>query len=140
MSVPIIVFLPINSSKTVSLRCSFCFHVDSNRATAHANNERRLPASRYIRSIRIAITVPCQWHQEESLVMPLSLNCQKKGSRYDAIKLFLRRQRQYYFLGIVIRNASFAQLQNCLVTMALYKFNGATVSYTHLTLPTTPYV
>ena len=57
--------------------------------------------------------------------MPLSLNCQKKGSRYDAIKLFLRRQRQYYFLGIVIRNASFAQLQNCLVTMALYKFNGA---------------
>ena len=31
---------------TSSLPCSFCFHVDSNRATAHASNERRLSASR----------------------------------------------------------------------------------------------
>ena len=36
------------------------FHVDNNRATAHASHERRLSASRDIRSIRIAITVPCQ--------------------------------------------------------------------------------
>ena len=42
------------------VRCSFYFHVDSNRATADASNERRLSASRDIRSIRIAITVPCQ--------------------------------------------------------------------------------
>ena len=35
----LIIFLP--SSKTVSLRCSFCFHVDSNRATPHASNESR---------------------------------------------------------------------------------------------------
>ena len=41
-------------------------------------------------------------------------------SRYDAIKLLLRCQRQYAYLGFVIRNASFAHLQNCLVTMALY--------------------
>ena len=33
---------------------------------------------------------------------------------------FLRCQRQYVYLGLVIRNASFTQLQNCLVTMALY--------------------
>ena len=32
----------------------------------------------------------------------------------------LRCQRQYVYLGLVIRNASFTQLQNCLVTMALY--------------------
>jgi len=50
------------SSKTVSLRCSFCFHVDNNRATADASYESRLSASRDIRSIRIAITVPCQYH------------------------------------------------------------------------------
>ena len=43
-----------------SLRCSFCFCVDSNRGTAQARNERRLPASRDIRSIRVAITIPCQ--------------------------------------------------------------------------------
>ena len=48
------------SSETVSLRCSFCFHVDSNRATAYASKERRLSASRGIRSIRIAINLPCQ--------------------------------------------------------------------------------
>ena len=36
--------------------------------------------------------------------------------------LFLRCQRQYVYLGFVIRDASFAQLQNCLVTMALYFF------------------
>ena len=65
------------SSKTVSLRCSFCFHVDSNRATPHANTESPLSASRGIRSIRIAITVPCQQHQQESLVMPRSCNCKK---------------------------------------------------------------
>ena len=56
------------SSKTVSLSCSFCFHADSNRATAHGSSERRLYASRDIRSIRIAITVPCQQHQQKSLV------------------------------------------------------------------------
>ena len=38
------------------------FHVDSNRATADASYESRLSASRDIRSIRIAITVPCQYH------------------------------------------------------------------------------
>ena len=67
------------SSKTVSLRCSFCFHVDSNRATPHANTGSPLSASRGIRSIRIAITVPCQQHQQESLVMPLSCNCKKNA-------------------------------------------------------------
>ena len=55
----LIVFLP--SSKTVSLRCSFCFHVDSNRAAPHASNESRLSASRDIRSIRIAITIQRQY-------------------------------------------------------------------------------
>ena len=45
-----------------SLRCSFCFHVDNNRATADASYESRLSASRDICSIRIAITVPCQYH------------------------------------------------------------------------------
>ena len=34
--------------------------------------------------------------------------------------MFLRSQRHYAYLGFVIRNAFFAQLQNCLVTMALY--------------------
>ena len=53
----LIIFLP--SSKTVPLRCSFCLHIDSNRATPHASTESRLSASREIRSIRIAITVPC---------------------------------------------------------------------------------
>ena len=53
-------FLFLPSSKTVSLRCSFCFHVDSNRATPHASNESRLSASRDIRSMRIAVTIPCQ--------------------------------------------------------------------------------
>ena len=38
------------------------FHVDNNRATADASYESRLSASREIRSIRIAITVPCQYH------------------------------------------------------------------------------
>ena len=52
-----IFFFP-TSSKTVSLRCSFCFHVDNNRAAADASYESRLSASRDIRSIRIAITVP----------------------------------------------------------------------------------
>ena len=41
---------------------------------------------------------------------------------------FLRYQRQYAYLGFVIGNASFAQLQNCLVTMALYFFCGASAS------------
>ena len=41
------------------------------------------------------------------------------------LSYFLQCQRQYSFLGFVIRNASFAQLQNCLVTMALFFFNGA---------------
>ena len=36
------------------------------------------------------------------------------------LSFFLRYQRQYALLGFVIRNASFAQLQNCPVTMALY--------------------
>ena len=40
----LVVFFP--SSKTVSLRFLFCFHVDSNSATAHASNERHLSASR----------------------------------------------------------------------------------------------
>ena len=67
-------FFP-TSSKTVSLRCSFGFHVDSNRATADASIERRLSASRDIRPIRVAITIPCQKHQQESLVKPLSSSC-----------------------------------------------------------------
>ena len=57
------------SSKTVLLRCSFGFHVDSNRASAHASNERRLSPSCDVRSIRIAIAVPCQEHQQKSLVL-----------------------------------------------------------------------
>ena len=52
--------------------------------------------------------------------MPLSCNCRKKMSRYDTIILFLRCQRQHASLGFVIRNASSAWRQNCLVTMALY--------------------
>ena len=76
------------SSKTVSLRCSFCFNVDSNRATAHASNERRLSASPDIRSIRNAITVPCQQHQQESLVMPLSCNCRIISLRCYHIYIF----------------------------------------------------
>ena len=107
------------SSKTVSLSCSFCFHADSNRATAHGSSERRLYASRDIRSIRIAITVPCQQYQQESIVMPLSCICKKTAS-LRCCHIFLRCQRQYAYLGFVIRNASFAQLQNCLVTMASY--------------------
>ena len=79
-------FLSTTSSKTVSLRCSFCFHVDSNRATAHASNERRLSASRDIRSIRIAITVPCQEHQKKSLVS--LFRAIAKLSRYDVIIYF----------------------------------------------------
>ena len=79
-------FVPINSSKTVSLRCSFCFHVDSNRATAHASNERCLSASRDIRSIRT-------------------------GSNNRTVQVASTR---------VARNASFVQLQNCLVTMLSY--------------------
>ena len=71
------------SSKTVSLRCSFCFYDDSNRATAHSSNERRLSASRYIRSVRIAITVPCQYHQHKSLVRLFLAIAEL--SRYDAI-------------------------------------------------------
>ena len=71
------------SSKTVSLRCSFRFHVDSNRATAHSSNERRLSASRDISSIRIAITVPCQEHQQKSLVSLFRAIAEL--SRYDAI-------------------------------------------------------
>ena len=63
------------SSKTVSLRCSFCFHVNSNRATAHSSHERRLSASCDIRSMRIVLTVPCQYHHQKSPVMPLSCNC-----------------------------------------------------------------
>ena len=38
-------------------------------------NERRLSASRDIRPIRVAITIPCQKHQQESLVKPLSSSC-----------------------------------------------------------------
>ena len=63
--------------------------------------------------------------------MPLSCKCKKdKTSRDDAtcIIFFLRCQRQYSFLGFVVRNASLAQLQNCLVTMALYFFNGASAN------------
>ena len=75
-------FFP-TSSKTVSLRCSFGFHVDSNRATAHSSNERRLSASRDIRSVRIAITVPCQYHQHKSLVSLFLAIAEL--SRYDAI-------------------------------------------------------
>ena len=71
------------SSKTVSLRCSFCVHVDSNRATAYSSNERRFSASRDIRSIRIAITVPCQYHQHRSLVSLFRAIVEL--SRYDAI-------------------------------------------------------
>ena len=41
---------------------------------------------------------------------------------------FLRYQRQYAYLGFVIGNASFAQLQNCLVTMAMYFFDGASAN------------
>ena len=108
------------SLRTLSLRCSFCFLVDSNRATAHASNKRRLSATLDIRSIRIAITVPCQYHQEESLVMHLSCNCRLVSLR--CYHFFFRCQRQYAYLGFVIRNASFAQLQKCLVTMALYIF------------------
>ena len=55
-------FFLSTSSKTVALRCSFCFHVDSNRATADASNESRLSASRDIRCIRTAITAPSQYH------------------------------------------------------------------------------
>ena len=40
----------------------------------------------------------------------------------------LRCQRQYSFWGFVIRNASFAQLQNCLVTMTLSSFSGASAN------------
>ena len=114
----LVIFFP--SSKTVSLRCSFCFHVDSNRVTTHASNERRLSASHDTRSIRIAITVPCQWHQQESLVMHLSCNCRLVSLR--CYHFLLRCQRRYAYLGFVIRNASFAQSQKCLVTMVLYLF------------------
>ena len=70
------------SSKTVSLRCSFYFHVD-NRATADASYESRLSASRDIRSIRVAITVPCQYHQYRSLVSLFRAIVEL--SRYDGI-------------------------------------------------------
>ena len=123
----LVIFFP--SSKTVSLRCSFCFHVDSNRATAHASNERRSSASRDIRSIRIAITVPCQYDQQESLVMILSCNCTIASLR--CYHIFLRCQRQDALLGFVIPDASFAQLQNCLVTMALH-FCFAVLTPIHL--------
>ena len=63
------------SSKTISLRCSFFLHVDSSRLAPQASIESRLFESRDIRSIRIAMTVPCQYHQQESLVMLLSCNC-----------------------------------------------------------------
>ena len=69
--------------KNSFLRCSFCFHVDSNTATAHSSNERRLSASRDIRSIRIAITVPRQEHQQKSLVS--FFRAIAELSRYDAI-------------------------------------------------------
>ena len=65
-----------------SLRCLFCFHVD-NRATADASYESRLSASRDIRSIRIAITVLCQYHQHGSLVSLFRATVEL--SRYDAI-------------------------------------------------------
>ena len=71
------------SSKTVLLRCSFGFHVDSNRASAHASNERRLSPSCDVRSIRIAIAVPCQEHQQKSLVSLFRAIAEL--SRYDAI-------------------------------------------------------
>ena len=66
-----------------SLRCSFCFYVDSNRGTAQARNERRLSASRDIRSIRVPTTVPCQQHQRESLVSLFRAIVEL--SRYDDI-------------------------------------------------------
>ena len=88
--------------KNSSLRCSFCFHVDSSRATPHTNTESPLSASRGIRSTRIAITVPCQQHQQESLVMPLSCNCKKKCLvtmlSYTEV-YFLRCQHQYAYFG-----------------------------------------
>ena len=106
-----------------SLRCSFCFYVDSNRGTAQARNERRLSASRDIRSIRVATTVPCQQHQRESLLIVSLFRAIVELSRYDdiiSISIYiLRCQRQYVYQDLVIRNASFAQLQTCLVTMAL---------------------
>ena len=48
--------------------------------------------------------------------------------RYDVIIFLLRCQRQYSFLGFVTRDASCAQLQNCLVTMALFLFNGTSTN------------
>ena len=108
------------SSKTVSLRCSFCFHVDSNRATAHASNERRLSASRDIRSIRIAITVPCQYHQHRSLGSLFRANVELSG--YDAIIYILRCQRQYALLGFVIRNTYSRTCKTFLVTISLLFF------------------
>ena len=52
--------------------------------------------------------------------MPLRAIAKKKKSRNDATIFCLRCQRHYSFWGFVLRNAYFAQLQNCLVTMALY--------------------
>ena len=109
------------SSKTVSRRCSFCFHVDNNRATADASYESRLSASRDIRSIRIAITVPCQQRQQESFVMPLSCNCKRKNASlrcHHTSFCGTNASKSIKYLVLVIRNACFAQSQNCLVTMA----------------------
>ena len=55
-------FLSLQAQKQFRYAARFCFHVDNNRATADASYESRLSASRDIRSIRIAITVPCQYH------------------------------------------------------------------------------
>ena len=97
------------------------FHVDNNRATAHASHERRLSASRDIRSIRIAITVPCQQHQQESLVMPLSCNCRTVSLRcYHTFLCGASAStpiQASQFVMTLSRNC-----KNCLVTMALYFF------------------
>ena len=50
------------------------------------SNERRLSASRDIRSVRIAITVPCQCHQQKSLVSLFRAIAEL--SRYDIIYIF----------------------------------------------------
>ena len=77
------VFIFCKLKEKGSLRCSFCFSVDSNGATADASIERRLSASRDIRSIRVAITVPCQYHQYRSLVSLFRAIIEL--SRYDDI-------------------------------------------------------